>query len=63
MNMRDTSQPRTEPDYGDDRPFPNFNDNSLWEASNMELGYVLKEIVEQIAEQLDEGEDPNLEQG
>ncbi|MFI5452225.1 hypothetical protein ACHMWN_08720 [Pedobacter sp. UC225_61] len=52
MNMRDTSEPRTEPDYGDDRPFPNFNDSSLWEASNIELGYVLKEIVEQIAEQL-----------
>lgn len=57
MNMRDTNEVRTEPDYGEDRPFPNFSDSSLWEASNMELGYVLKEIVEQISAQLDEGEE------
>lgn len=57
MNMRDISPQRTEPDYGDDRPFPNFGDSSLWEASNSELSFVLKEIVEQIDEQLSSKDD------
>ena len=57
MNMRDTSEARTEEDYGDDRPFPNFRESSLWEASNFELSSVLKEIVEQISAQLDTGEE------
>lgn len=55
IHMRDLNPPRTELDYGDNRPFPNFGDSSLWEASNTELSLVLKDIVEQIADQIDNG--------
>ena len=51
--MRDTTPPQTETDYGDYRPFPNFGDSSFWEASSSELTSVLKDIIEQIAAQLD----------
>ena len=66
LNMKDTSARRTGPDYGNDRPFPNFGNSSLWEASNSELSSVLGDIVGQIAAQLKTGEeidnDPEFEE-
>jgi len=61
MNMRDTRDALTEPDYGDDQSQANFGDSSLWEASNTELSSVLKEIVEQISSQLENEDHMELE--
>lgn len=56
INMKDTGVTGSDPDSGDERPFPNFGDSSLWEASNIGLTSALREIIEQIAAQLGTGE-------
>lgn len=53
MNMKKIYE-RTEPDYGDDRPFPNFGDATLWEGSGELVETYLNQIIGQISLQLNQ---------
>lgn len=55
MCMRETGAP-VEEESEEERPFPDFSDCSLWQASNSQLGSVLHQIIAQIAAQMAEGD-------
>ncbi|RZK43336.1 MAG: hypothetical protein EOO90_03495 [Pedobacter sp.] len=52
MNMKKVFE-RTDPDYGDDRPHPNFSDSGAWEATGELVQTYLNQIVGQVSLQID----------
>jgi hypothetical protein len=52
MNMKSLDS-RTEADYGDDRPFPNFREPAMWEARGELVDAYLNQILGQITLQMD----------